>query len=98
MRPSDWIYSVHNNNKITGFITHMDDLEVIVQVTIPSNYGTINLLVESVWLTDEHIWMDDIPTLIDLSLQIRDREWFEKWRHELSLWKPISEITIPKGA
>lgn len=92
MKVSDWIHTCHNMNKITGFITEINGNEVIVFVTIPQGYGSITLKLADIWPADETIWMDDIPTMIDLSLKTRDKEWFQKWMKEMSLWKSVEEV------
>lgn len=92
MKLSDWVHTCHNMNKITGYITDVTDEDITICVTIPHNYGTIIMNRNDVWLADETIWMDDIPTMIDLSLMIRDREWFQHWLKEMSLWKSIEEV------
>ncbi|NWL87566.1 MULTISPECIES: hypothetical protein [unclassified Paenibacillus] len=91
----DWIFTAHNGNKITGFITDMAGDWVDIFVTIPQRYGTITRPISEVWTHDDKdvvLSPDDIPALIDLSLQIKDEEWFRKWAHELSLWRPASEL------
>lgn len=94
MRIGDWVHTCHDMNKITGFIIDKDSQDVTIQVTIPDGYGVIKMPQDEVWTADDTIWLDDIPALIDLSLQLRDREWFEKWLYELSLWKPIGELNF----
>lgn len=92
MEVSDWVHTCHDMNKITGFVTSIEGEEISVCVTIPANYGMICIDKKDVWLADDTIWLDDIPILIDLSLMIRDKEWFGKWRDELALWKSIDEV------
>lgn len=79
-------------NKITGFLLDVDEDKLTIQVTIPANYGTIVMDSKGVWSSDDTIWPDDIPVLIDLSLAMRDRNWFDKWRYELSLWRPVDQF------
>lgn len=88
----DWVHACHNMNKVTGYVVGFHDDGVVVQTTIPKGYGVVVLPVSELIPGSEVIWMDDIPTLIDLSLQLRDREWFEKWRYEMSLWKPVGDV------
>lgn len=93
MKLGDWIFTAHNGNKITGFITDFENGKASIHVTIPKNYGSVQMDISEIYLhNDPVIWMDDIPSLIDLSLQIKDEEWFRKWVHELSIWKPASEL------
>lgn len=92
MKVSDWIHTNHNMKKITGFVIDINESRVAIYVTIPKNYGALVMNQNDVWLADESIWMDDIPTLIDLSLMIGDREWFEKWTKELSMWKEVEKV------
>lgn len=93
MKLGEWVFTVHEENKITGFVTKINDDQVDIFVTIPKGYGSITKPVSKVWDHNETvIWMDDIPALIDLSLQIKDEEWFRKWAHELSLWRPASKL------
>lgn len=94
MKVSDWVNTCHNLNKITGFVTDISADQVTICVTIPKNYGHIMVKREEAWLADDSIWMDDIPTMIDLSLMIRDKEWFQKWIKELSMWKSVEEVDL----
>jgi hypothetical protein len=59
LKVSNWVYTVHNTNKITGFITEINDKKATILVTIPINYGKI--------IVSKNI----ILTLIDLSLSIK---------------------------
>jgi hypothetical protein len=86
----EWVHTCHNMNKITGYIVGVNANEVTVFATIPKNYGEITLRKSEVWLADNTIWMDDIPALIDLSLTLKDKDWFEKWVNEMSLWKTVN--------
>jgi len=88
----DWVHTCHKMNKITGFVTNISSDSVTIHVTIPLNYGILTLPRADVWEGSDTIWMDDIPTLIDLSLMIRDEQWFKQWLHELSLWRPVNSV------
>ncbi|KKX52427.1 hypothetical protein [Brevibacillus borstelensis] len=89
MRVSDWVHTCHNMNKITGYITNIFHDRIDICVTIPRGYGNISVNRRDAWLADDTIWMDDIPAMIDLSLMIRDKEWFDHWMKEMSLWKSV---------
>ncbi len=91
MKVNDWVNGSYNRQQITGFIMGIDKQHATVYVTTP-NYGPIVVPLDDIWEADSTIWPDDIPALIDLSLAIRDKEWFQKWVHELSLWKPVEEV------
>jgi uncharacterized protein YkvS len=92
VKVSDWVHTVHNQNKITGFITAINDNKVNVFVTIPKEYGEIEVLTNDIIESNNRVWMDDIPSIIDLSIQIRDKEWFEKWTNEMRKWKKVNEV------
>ncbi|MNW64339.1 hypothetical protein D3C74_426180 [compost metagenome] len=95
MNVGDWVYGVHNGNKITGFIKGITGDLVDIIVTIPRKYEAITKPVSEVWVHDGKdivLSPDDIPVLIDLSLQIKDEEWLRKWTYELSLWRPATEL------
>ncbi|MDY7222070.1 hypothetical protein [Halalkalibacterium halodurans] len=92
MRISDWAHTVHNRNKITGFVTRINGDEVTLQVTEPKGYGSIKIDKKEIIKSSEAIWLDDIPSLIDLSLAIKDQEWFNKWVSELRKWKRVEEV------
>lgn len=89
---SEWVHTCHNMNKITGFITEINNEQATIFVTIPKNYGEINVKLKDLIPGSTIIWLDDIPTLIDLSLVTQDKDWFIKWTNELRLWKPINTI------
>jgi hypothetical protein len=92
MEIGNWVHTSHNMHKITGFVIGKGNSTIMIQVTIPRNYGSIMVPFEEAWLSDDCVWMDDIPFLIDLSLKIKDEEWFNKWTYELSLWKPVGDV------
>lgn len=92
MRLSDWVHTCHNMNKITGFVIGFADDQILINVTIPKDYGVIAVNQKDVLPADDTIWLDDIPSLIDLALMIRDREWFQKWVRELSMWMSVEEL------
>lgn len=93
MNIGDWVLSMHEGNKIIGFITELVEDQVGIFVTFPKNYDNITMPISKVWTYNETaISPDDIPSLIDLSLCFKDKVWFNELVHELSLWKPASEI------
>lgn len=85
MKVSDWIHAYHSVGEITGFITEMSSDMLTVFVTIPSGIGEIQIKRASAWLAEKHIQMQDIPSLLDLSLLTKDKEWFEELRTDLSM-------------
>jgi hypothetical protein len=92
LKVSDWVHAFDGAEKLTGFVVAFAPGRVVIQTTIPKNYGAVIVPTEDVMPADDTIWLDDIPALIDLALMIRDREWFQKWVHELSMWKSVEEI------
>ncbi|MNC46575.1 hypothetical protein D3C75_955990 [compost metagenome] len=93
MNVGDWVFAVHEGNKITGFLAGICDELASVFVTIPQGYGMITMPLKELGSHNEPVvWLDDIPALIDLSLDVRDREWFNQWVYELLLWKPAAAI------
>lgn len=97
MDTGDWVFTTHEGNKITGFVTGIENEYVDILVTVPRDYGTISMPMAKVWNNNEIlISPDDIPSLIDLSLLFKDKEWFKHWVHELSLWKPVESFTRHK--
>lgn len=69
MKIGDWVKTYHNSNKITGFVTDLTDDIVTVFVTIPKNYGEIQVKKKDIWLADNVIGPDEVLMLIDLSLE-----------------------------
>lgn len=92
MEVSDWVNTSHNMNKITGFITDTDETSITVFVTIPKNYGVLRIRKTDAWLAGNTVWYDDIPTMIDLALDLKDKEWFDYWTYELSLWTTPEKV------
>ncbi|WCK56658.1 IDEAL domain-containing protein [Aneurinibacillus sp. Ricciae_BoGa-3] len=86
MKVGDWVHTIHEKHKITGFITETNDKMVRIFVTIPKNYGVLvvnrNLILKPSLL----IHPKDLPSLIDFSLDTNDREWFYRLVRELKLW------------
>lgn len=92
MNIGDWVHFLHQGQKHTGFILEAAEHESEVQITIPKDCGIVKVATIELIPGDSVIWMDDIPVMIDLSLKIRDEQWFIHWVHELSLWKPIETL------
>lgn len=91
----DWVHFPYNGEKITGFIIAKTEENIAVQVTIPTPDRVIEIPQTEVVMGSCTIWFDDIPTLIDLALATKDKQWFEKWIQEFSLWKPIQTVIAP---
>lgn len=95
MNVGEWVSGVYKGHKYKGFLLADNGDHKLIQSTIPAHFGIINVQGDDVWTDGEVIISpDDIPTLIEVSLAIRDKEWFMKWTHELSLWRPVSEINM----
>ncbi|WCK56326.1 hypothetical protein PP175_10645 [Aneurinibacillus sp. Ricciae_BoGa-3] len=92
MKVSDWVYTVHNKNKITGFITEINNKKATIFVTIPINYGEIIVSKNIILKSSILLHLDDLPTLIDLSLSIKDKAWFNKLVNERKLWNRPEKI------
>jgi hypothetical protein len=92
MNVGDWVHTMHGNNKITGFITNFEDKMVIIFVTIPKDYGVIMVNKNFTLKPNLLIHPKDLPSLIDLSLDIKDREWFITLVRELKLWNTPGTI------
>lgn len=93
MKPGEWVCGVYKGQKYKVFLLADNGDHKLIHSTIPAYFGIINVPEDDVW-TDEEVMIspDDIPTLIEMSLAFRDKEWFMKWSHELSLWKPVNEV------
>ncbi|WP_068786630.1 hypothetical protein [Paenibacillus phocaensis] len=89
----DWAFALHEGTKITGYVTGINSGQVDLFVTNPKGYGPVTMPVSEVGIHGAPVvWPDDIPAMIDLSLMIRDEDWFRHWMYELSLWKPIESF------
>ncbi|WP_152397755.1 IDEAL domain-containing protein [Paenibacillus cellulositrophicus] len=95
MTEGDWVFASYRGQKVTGFLLLMRESTVLVQATIPNDLGIIEVSTDRVsWNNNAVICMDDLPELIDLSLDWKDKEWFEKWTNELSLWKRLTDQNV----
>ncbi|GIO59819.1 IDEAL domain-containing protein [Paenibacillus cineris] len=95
MTEGDWVFASYRGQKVTGFLLLMRESTVLVQATIPHDLGIIEVSTDRIsWNNNAVICMDDLPELIDLSLDWKDKEWFEKWTHELSLWKRLTDQNV----
>lgn len=79
----EWVQANHLKTKVTGYVVEIYGSCIEVYVTLPKNYGqrhgTFGLMTfdkYNVAKADEAPSPDDRHDLIDLTLQLRDREWF----------------------
>lgn len=91
----DWIYSVHEYEKVQGFV--LEEVQgrrwVMVRVTTPPHMGVVAIPRRLAYKNNEICrGPDELLSLIDLALDLRDREWFEDLTHELSTWKAAENI------
>jgi hypothetical protein len=89
---ADWVHTIHDKHKITGFITEVSDKKATIFVTIPKNYGVIIVNKTIILKPNLLIHPKDLPTLIDLSLSTNDRAWFYSLVRELKLWNTPGKV------
>lgn len=96
MNIGDWVHTVCNQEKITGFITEFNTIDIVtILVTGLNNNGEYlkckrNELIES----NKIIHPDDLASLLDVSLFLHEKEWFEDWYEEKEKWKPVVDFLI----
>lgn len=81
----DWVHAIHLRTKVTGYVVDLYASCIEVYVTLPArygekhgNFGLMTFDKYSVLKADEAPYPDDLHDLIDLTLQLRDKEWFNK--------------------
>ncbi len=89
---SDWVRTLHGMDKTTGFVVAANVDTVEVFVTIPEDYGYVTKKRSEVWLADDTMSPDDISSLIDVSLAIKDQALFQKLCDEMKLWRKAEEV------
>lgn len=99
MQIGEWVHFGYNKSFVSGFITDtkVDTVRVktvyyMDSISIVYRNDDVETSLSVCCVQSKCIHPDDLPILIDLSLQMNDKEWFNELMYELSLWRSPSEV------
>lgn len=100
----EWVYGKSKNGElIHGFVETVDSIQGIIKVTVV-NSDNENVIGKSIWLHNKRT--EKLPetlnnesqllTMIDLALQVKDRQWFMELSEQLISLKNDKEVNSKK--
>lgn len=100
----EWVYGKSKNGElIHGFVETVDSIQGIIKVTVV-NSDNENVIGKSIWLHNKRT--EKLPenlntesqllTMIDLSLQVKDKQWFMELSEQLISLKKNKEVNTKK--
>ena len=94
LRVSDWVHVSHDGVRITGFIVEIWEAVVKIRITDPKNRGNVLMVKKSDIQEAKHaLHSQDIRSLIDLALELKDEEWFNQLVRELRKRNELEKTT-----
>ncbi|MNC01396.1 IDEAL domain protein [compost metagenome] len=94
MEIGDWIWGLTDKKeKVTGFVVEELKHSYKVCGTLYQDNRIVRVRKSEARKHNKVILsIDDLPTLIDLALHLRDEKWFYELTEELNRWKPVENI------
>lgn len=92
-KTGEWVNGIIGMRNMRGFLLEIGETQALMRVTDPDEDKDLSVMVEIRDLIPSSfvIHHEDIPSLIDLALSLKDEQWFNELTHELNLWKTANE-------